>query len=268
MSHAAVPKGSVIADTGIRRSFHAAAPLLSAAFAAILVLSIWTRFTASSLIDDSFMFTRYADTVLSEGRFAPNPGGEPAWGLTSPAFLSVIIPLRILLPGDPVLPLLLAGTVCGLAFLALLTRLLLKAAGRDPTARRAALFLILFSAAFASHDIAFHFTSGMDTMFAMAWLTLYIGAFLARRPRAVLLGLLGGAAFVVRPDHLVFTLGTPAVVILCSSGRERRGALRPDGRSGGRIFPRPRDQQIQQQLRGPGGDSGSFPLIPFFDTNG
>ncbi len=214
------------------------------------------------------MFTRYADTVLSEGRFAPNPGGEPAWGLTSPAFLSVIIPLRILLPGDPVLPLLLAGTVCGLAFLALLTRLLLKAAGRDPTARRAALFLILFSAAFASHDIAFHFTSGMDTMFAMAWLTLYIGAFLARRPRAVLLGLLGGAAFVVRPDHLVFTLGTPAVVILCSSGRERRGALRPDGRSGGRIFPRPRDQQIQQQLRGPGGDSGSFPLIPFFDTNG
>jgi len=223
-------QGVVIPDTRPFRGIRATIAPLIAVFMLIEALALYTRFTASSLLDDSFMFTRYADRVLEDGRLALNPGGEQTYGLTSPAYLAVIIPLRALLPGDPVLPLLLAGAICGMAYLCLLTLLLLKIVGPGAAARRTTLFLVLFSIAYASGEIAAHFTSGMDTMFASAWLTLYMISFVQRPERTTMgraagTGLLGGAAFAVRPDLLVFTLCTPAVVMLASSGTERRRAI-------------------------------------------
>jgi len=206
------------------------ASLLLIVFMCLFAVELYMKFTATSLWDDSYMFIRYADGFLSEGRLVFNPGGPQAYGLTSPAFLAVLIPIRMLLHDDPTLPLLLGSGIAGLLFAGLIALTVIRlTSGTGAAVARGAAVLTCFTAAYASSDLAVHFTSGMDTTLAMAFLAFFIilntpGNRLNPGRTAILSGILGGAAFLVRPDLLVFTLCTPAVVILYSRGAVRRRA--------------------------------------------
>ena len=202
--------------------------LLPVCFMVLVLLGLYVRFTASSLWDDSYMFTRYADSLIAGRGFAFNPDGEPAFGLTSLAQLGVLVPLRLLLPGDPVLPLLLTSLLSGIMFFLFLAAVVRREAEKvREVPGTLATGIIFFSLAFASSDLVVHLTSGMDTMLALAYLCLYLLADTAARRKpsvaaAAGTGFLGGAAVLVRPDLLVFTLCIPAVSLVFSRGEARR----------------------------------------------
>jgi len=178
------------------------ASLLLIVFMCLFAVELYMKFTATSLWDDSYMFIRYADGFLSEGRLVFNPGGPQAYGLTSPAFLAVLIPIRMLLHDDPTLPLLLGSGIAGLLFAGLIALTVIRlTSGTGAAVARGAAVLTCFTAAYASSDLAVHFTSGMDTTLAMAFLAFFIilntpGNRLNPGRTAILSGILGGAAFL------------------------------------------------------------------------
>ncbi len=205
-------------------------PLLAGFFLLLIAARVALEFTASSVWDDAYFFTRYADRLTSEGRLAFNPGGEATYGLTSLAFLVPVASLRAALPSNTVLPLLMSSCLFGLT----LTGLLVAIAGRLTTdagaaARRAAVLLVLFCLSFASGSFSEHFTSGMDTTFAASYMAAYVllnlrGSGEGSADRSFLTGIVGGAAFLVRPDLLIFTTVAPAFVLFSTRGPGRRRA--------------------------------------------
>src|SRR5262245_16582256 len=73
--------------------FERAAFLLTlSVVAALAALKVLVKFDVGTLWDDSYMFQRYAQNVVGDGRIAWNPGGEAAYGLTSPLFLIIAVP--------------------------------------------------------------------------------------------------------------------------------------------------------------------------------
>lgn len=187
------------------------------------------------LFDDSLMFVRYADNLLTHRRLSWNPGGPPTHGLTSPLYLAVVLPLRLFVD-SPTLTMTLASALSGLGFSVLLTVLLLRHVDAGRVTRTAAVFFTFFVLALgvqgAPRDryvfmLGTHFFSGMDTTFSLCFLTAYI--LLIQRFRrdpgagATLFAALGGGlAFGVRPDLLLFTLGVPAALVVFGAGEARR----------------------------------------------
>ncbi len=206
--------------------------LVAAGACAVLALTVVSQFGSSELWDDSFMYTRYADNLLASGKLSWNPGGEATYGLTSPLYLAVVLPLRALMPGDPC-PALIAGSlVSGLAFVALLVWLILKWSAEDAARRRLLATLALFWLALSAQHAKEHFVSGMDTVFGLAFLTAYI--ILAKRHeaaptlgRAIALGVWGGLFYAARPDLLLYALALPAALVLLGpdAARRRHGLL-------------------------------------------
>jgi hypothetical protein len=178
--------------------------------------------------DDGYMFVRYADNLRAFHTVAWNPGGEPTYGLTAPLFLGVVVPVRMLMPGNPTTAALLSSLICGLVFLALLLLLVYRATNASPLVKRSILLLTLASLAFASSHLDHHLVSGMDTMFVLAFLTLLVWLGMRQEQalspaRAVALGLCGGIAYLVRPDLLIYTSIVPcAQVAFSPSARARR----------------------------------------------
>ncbi|MFN8589026.1 MAG: hypothetical protein U0704_14640 [Candidatus Eisenbacteria bacterium] len=187
---------------------------------------------ATSVWDDAWMFVRYAQQLLAHGVPAFAPGGPGTYGLTSPAFLSVVAPLALAFGGDVVRVALGSSLLAGALFLLFLSRLLVSLTRGAPRRRAATFALVAFTLAYGAPALARHFASGMDTTFALAYLTVWLllaqaSARLDSDDASLTLGLFGGAAFAVRPDLLVFTFGAPLVAMWCARHpREKRGWAR------------------------------------------
>ncbi len=206
------------------------APLLwFAAFAGSVVFAVQVahELAATSVWDDAWMFVRYAEQLLARGVPAFAPDGPGVYGLTSPAYLTVVAPLRLLLGADPVRVALLSSLFCGVLYLALLSRMVIRLTAGSSRRRAATFALVGFTLAYAAPALARHFASGMDTMFALAYLTVWIMlahacARLDSDDASFTLGVFGGMAFSVRPDLLVFTVGVPALsAVFAAHGRAR-----------------------------------------------
>ncbi|HUI11390.1 MAG TPA: hypothetical protein VL221_13750 [Bacteroidota bacterium] len=200
----------------------------SLVFLTLLIAHVVLQFSGRYVWDDAFMFIRYADNLVGERAFAFNPGGPPTYGLTSPGYLVVVVPLRLLIRGLPVLTMLISSALCGAAFLALLFFLIRRELSDDSPVRRAAAYVVvLVSLAYDLEDFSPHIVSGMDTMFALAYVTMYIG--ISKRlereplwPLSIAAGVLGGLAFIARPDLLAFTIVIPAAQIVLSKDQHAR----------------------------------------------
>ncbi len=224
-----LPRENVVEE---RRLLKTCYWLVLLACCGIIVLEICNQFFRGDIWDDSFMFIRYADNVLAHGKLSWNPGGEPTYGLTSPLFLGIVVPLRALFAHNPVATALLSSLICGVLFLILMV-MLLRYVDAEPAAKRSLLLIIAFSLVVGNsiNPLAAHFTSGMDTAFALAFLAAYIfiskwhersasGASIA------LMGVWGGLAFSARPDLLLYSFVVPASIIVFASDRKaKRNAL-------------------------------------------
>jgi len=195
--------------------------LIVAGSALVLALGLLAQFSGYQVLDDSFMFVRYAGNVIRHGTVAWNLEDGPAYGVTSLLHLSVVCVVQWLSAADPSLVAYLSSMASGVAFAALLLVLLRRHRGMWGQ------MLGAFAVGTAAWDISFHCSSGMDTTLAMAWVTAYI--LLAKeherlgKPRsAVLLGLFGGLSYFARPDLLLFALGAPAAILAFGPSRAAR----------------------------------------------
>ena len=179
-------------------------------------------------MDDAYMFVRYAHNLLAEGRLAWNPGGEPTYGLTSPLYLSVVVPIHVLARGNPALTAVASSLLCGVAFVVLLVVLVWKHADAGPLGRRFGVLLVLLALAVAVYHTVTHFASGMDTMFAMACLTAYIltAKWHEKGPTvrsAVLMGVCGGLGYFVRPGLMLYSALVPLAILVFGPDARARG---------------------------------------------
>jgi hypothetical protein len=117
---------------------------------------------------------------------------------------------------------LLSSLCSGLAFIVIIA-IMIGLVGRsfDGRWRRVSSLLALVALAHAGSDLAVHFVSGMDTMFALAYIALYLVVItLFERNSSswdtIAVGILGGAAFWVRPDLLLYTVGIPVAIAVFS----------------------------------------------------
>ncbi len=192
----------------------------------ILGLGVLARFSAGSVVDDAFMFVRYADLVLSEGRLAWNPGGEATYGPTSLLYLAVVAGVRIFATENAAFTAALSSLTAGLCFLGLFFGLIWRYADAPRRGKRLLILAAFFTIAASAHDVASHFVSGMDTTFALAFLTAYIWIGKSNesawsRAGSLWMGLWGGLAFFARPDLLIYSFIVPASIVVFGSDSTR-----------------------------------------------
>jgi len=198
------------------------------AAAAAITIQVYNLLEMGSIWDDAYIFQRYAQNLLAGHGLAWHPGGEPSYGLTALLYVVPATLFRLLAGGNPSLGAILSSLVCGGIFLVLLIRLLWCHSDAGLPARSTALVLIACCIGWSSTPL--HFTTGMDTGFALGYLaTLLILAHrFEQQPsqrRAIALGLVGGLAFWVRPELCTFGLAIAAAsVVLGPRGQVRKQA--------------------------------------------
>ena len=202
---------SADATTFARRWSH----VMSWTALATIVLAIVAQWDVSSLIDDAYMYARYADHFLKYGVVSWNPNGPPAFGATSLLHLGLVIVLRWVGAGTPSIVLLGLSTAIGVLFLIAHLVLVTVASPADAERRRIIRLLALLALLPKVASFGSHFTSGMDTATSMLVLALYLLALVryetARSTVALATAaLIGPLIMLVRPDLLVFSLGIPA----------------------------------------------------------
>ena len=191
----------------------------------IISISILSRFSAFNVWDDAYMFVRYADHAVQFGSISWNPGGEPTYGLTSLLYLAVVIPARLLAGSSIAFAAMLSSLFSGVLFLILLIHFVFRYSGLSRTQGYLFVFFFFFILAGSGWHWVVHFTSGMDTAFVMAFLTIYFltAVRYERNPTtgyALLLGILGGLSFAVRPDILIYTITIPGCLLLFSKDKK------------------------------------------------
>jgi hypothetical protein len=176
--------------------------------------------------DDAFMFVRYVDNLFRTGRLSWNMGGHPTWGLTGVGYIFMLAPVRLLV-SNPAYAVVTASLLSFVAFAALLVVYCWRCL-RAGAEMRAVITLGLLAALTVEDSLFIHATSGMDTMFAMAYVMVVLlvnrHAEAAPTPGSgVLAGSVGGLCFLVRPDLLLFGLGAPlGIAVLAPEPRQRR----------------------------------------------
>ena len=185
--------------------------------------------------DDSFMFVRYATRLLHGGGITWNPGQFPTWGSTSLGFLGVVTAVRSV-SQEPQTVAFVSSFGSGCLLILLLFVLTLRVASGPRSARWLSLALLLATLSRCADSLGSHFRSGMDTTFAMAYLSAYlIAAHRLAEPTltpnkwfdaGTITGLLGGAALLIRPDLLVFAVVIPVSIATSAQVEVRRAALR------------------------------------------
>jgi hypothetical protein len=184
--------------------------------ASVFLLMLAQRLSSLSVWDDAYMFVRYADNFLNYGNLAWNPNAESTYGLTSLAYLLIVLPFRMIFSSEPALVMIMSSLVSGL--LAGLSMMwLLRKQVTDGIHQRIVLIILLLSIVVPSENITVHMTTGMDTMFSILVLTIWLGL-LYQSDNYGLMGVLGGLFFVVRPDLLICAFGIiPALLFNGSS---------------------------------------------------
>jgi hypothetical protein len=193
----------------------------------LLLCLVALRFGGASVWDDAYFNVRYADHLLDNGNFAWNADESPAYGLTSILHGLVVLVLRFGIGGSPALPLILASLLAGVAALSILFKLL-SDYGDDLGENRwgAALFFAILLG-FNAPPLSVHLTSGMDTALGMAFLGIYLLVIKRFEPslspgKSLVVGILGGLAWFVRPDLLIFTIGIPLSLAIFSKKKVQR----------------------------------------------
>jgi hypothetical protein len=200
-----------------------------ALFLLVILFRIVWHFSGRSILDDAFMFVRYADHVIRHGTLSWNYPGPPTFGLTAVAYVGIVILMRLFFPDSPGAVVVLSSMLSGLLFLGLLTVLIRRYSGATPRTRRIVTLFALGSIAAGSYSLTMHFCSGMDTMFDLSMLTALIIGHKRNEQRparwlTLLLGVATGAIFFVRPDLLIYALGIPGIALL--TARDRATQLR------------------------------------------
>ena len=220
------PGAARSAPAARRRGASAGFRVATAIPLAVLGAGALGGFSAAGPWDDAYMFSRYAENVLAHHTIAWQPGGEPSWGLTSLLHLAVVLGIRLAAGPQPALTLTLASLAAGAIFLAALLHLVLRYSGA-PEAAGWLMIGVATVIATCVQDVAPHLVSGMDTAFALAFVTVFL-LLLARyeaspgwRP-ALLAASWGGFAFLARPDLLPYAAGIPAVMALLARAAPRR----------------------------------------------
>lgn len=192
--------------------------VLAALVTLCLVAGVALRFGATSIWDDAYFFTRYADNYRASGDYSWNHGEPPSYGLTSVAYGAWVYVLR-LLGGEATLSLWIGSAFWGGVALALVYLLARWQAVGELGLRLSMGTLFWGILALNAANIAVHICSGMDTTLAMAWLAGYL--YLWKRfegnlspSKAMILGLLGGMAWYIRPDLLLFPIMLPLGQVL------------------------------------------------------
>jgi hypothetical protein len=199
---------------------HAGAPLTKKLVGILLALvlmalgmNLLVRFGATQIWDDAYFFTRYADNYRATGGYSWNPGEPPSYGLTSVAYGAWVFVMR-LFGGEAPLSLWVGSLFWGLVTMAGLWMLIRLQAGADKTQRYALYGMFGLVVGLNVLNLSVHFSSGMDTSLAMAWLCgfLYLWKRFEGRlspGKALVLGLFGGVAWFIRPDLLLFPIFMP-----------------------------------------------------------
>lgn len=194
-----------------RYTYHVVIPLVVICVGVFLLMLV-QRLSSLSVWDDAYMFVRYADNLLEYGNLAWNPNGDSTYGLTSLAYLIIVIPLRLIFPTEPALVMILASLISGLLVVLSMVWLLRKLV-TDNIHRRVVLIILLLSIIVSGESITAHLTSGMDTMFAIFVLIVWM-KFLYGSDNYGLIGVLGGSMFIVRPDLLFIVMGMIPVLFV------------------------------------------------------
>ncbi|WP_433935240.1 hypothetical protein AB3662_11120 [Sorangium cellulosum] len=211
--------------TAVRRLVSACFWITMALCLALMACKTAARFDLTTLWDDAYMFQRYAHNILAGHGVSWNPGGPPAYGLTSLAFIVAAVPLHLITGGNTSLAAMLQSFIWGPALLVLLVLLVLRAAGDGKVARLSCFSLVAFCV--ARSTLADHFVSGMDTSFGLSFLTAYLLLALrllgpARVAGGVALGAFGGLAFSVRPELTAYAVLVPLALVVLERDRARR----------------------------------------------
>lgn len=190
----------------------------------LLLCLLVLRFSGASVWDDAYFSVRYADHLLENGVYSWNVGEDPAFGITSVLHGGWVTLLRLVLGGSPAFLLLWGSLLLGLLALYLILRLLLHYSDLNGRFYWHALAFLALTVGFNAPQLSVHFVSGMDTTLAMAYLALYLLVVKRFEPqlspgKSLLIGVLGGLAYFVRPDLLVFTVGVPLALALFSKRR-------------------------------------------------
>ena len=202
--------------------------LFAVALIAFILSKVALAYSGLSIWDDAYIFIRYADNILTSGSLSFNPGGDKTYGITSLAYLGVVLPFRMLFPDYPAMTMIIASSVCGFFFIGILIVLLKNCvASKNDQVRWSVVVLVLFSISYTIKSFSTHFVSGMDTMFVLAFFTGYIliskwHEHTLSRLSAFLTGCAGGLAFAVRPDLMIYTVILPVTSIFYSSNRKAR----------------------------------------------
>jgi hypothetical protein len=184
-------------------------------------------FVAARVMDDAYMYVRYADNIIAQGTISWNRGGEATYGLTGPLFLSVVLPLRLLFSNNVALASAFSSLLCGVLFVALLLFLLDRYMNTDYRVKWAFVAATLSYLAIRFTSFLPHFTTGMDTTFSLCFITAYIIASkwyeqFPSTKRAVAMGLYGGLAFSARPDLMLYSFIVPGYLFLFAPDKESR----------------------------------------------
>lgn len=179
--------------------------------------------------DDALMFVRYVYNAQTHGMLAWNVVDGPTYGLTELYYtLPVDLVSRFISFDLPSTIAQVASLMSGLVFVLLVCLLVWRTLQRDLTLRLAGLAL-LFGGLAAQPGLGVHFASGMGTTFALAYLTLFLILIQrywrkASTPGLIILGLLGGLAYGVRPDLMLFSAAVPAALLI-TPGKWREGLM-------------------------------------------
>lgn len=180
-------------------------------------------------LDDAYMFSRYADHLLTGLGMAWNPDGVQTYGCTSLAYALWVALIRSL---DVVF-----WRALGLAswlpaaFLVPVLGMACKRAGQTPLTRNA-----LVGMGFAAICIVvqnpffFHATSGMDTTIAMLVNALLLVMVVDRRAsrstvRLIMTAIVAYLSFLTRPDSFLIAAILPTIMLL--PGGENQSSFKP-----------------------------------------
>jgi hypothetical protein len=202
------------------------------AFAALTLVALagalatyWISVPVPNIPDDAFMFVRYTDNLFEHGRLAWNPDGPAVYGLTSPAYLLVVAPVRLVFPHQAAVTVLVASMLCFLVFwFALASLVARQLAGHG---LKTLIVLAVMTGVLMGSNLRQHAVSGMDTMFALACVTLVIWLHLRLAAAGglgtiVAVGAVTGLVYFARPDLVLFGLAGSAGLALFGDSREQR----------------------------------------------
>ncbi|HEX2678905.1 MAG TPA: hypothetical protein VHM19_19775 [Polyangiales bacterium] len=179
----------------IRRALSSVTPQ-EALLTALLLFMVWHY---RWIMDDAFIYFRYADNALFLGRGLVYNPNEYVEGYSSPAWMLIVLGLRALRLDYFTITLLL-GFACASAYAALMI-----AANRKLTPAGIPTLCFPLAISAAHYGITTHFTGGLETPLVQVFAALYALALVQPSSRALQIAI----AFspLVRPE-----LGAPAVL--------------------------------------------------------